>query len=205
MDYGVATFWSSRFPGLREMTLDLENDEFIVVTSDRGTFRQQDARSVLSSESPPDFKRVTYQVAEDLLVMVTQWDEVLETEVFLADNQHARRADRPVVYLDQNKWVQVAQAIHAPERVHPGELDATRAVVELAETKSIILPVSSGHWIETGPVYGARRERLASSMVRLSRGWIMRDPLGVRTLELVALFANRGTQRALPEYPGTEY
>jgi hypothetical protein len=121
----------------------------------------------------------------------TQSGERLEAELFLFDDQQTRRAGRPVVYLDQNKWVQVAQAIHAPERVHSSELEPTRRLIELTKAKAVILPISSGHWIETGPVYGDRRDRLAASMIGLSRGWIMRDPLDVRALELAALFANR--------------
>ncbi|MDQ6613641.1 MAG: hypothetical protein M3083_02480 [Actinomycetota bacterium] len=183
--------WLNQFPGLLEMTIDFENDELVIVTSDRGEVRQRGIRALAEPGTTIDLKRITYRVAENILVMVTEWGDELETELFLFDDQQERRTGRPVVYLDQNKWVQVAQAIHAPERVHLPELGPTRQLIELAAAKEVILPISSGHWIETGPLYGHRRDHVAASMVGLSRGWIMRDPVLVRMLELVSLFKCR--------------
>ena len=177
----------SPLDGIAEMTLDLENHEIRVVKTEGETVRHPWSGRTEPGESPPPFKRITHRVVDATVVLVTPWDEELETEIFQFDDQVARREGRPVVYLDQNKWIQLAQSIHAPHLVNPVDLPPTRQLVELATDRKVILPVSAGHWIETGPTYGARRERLAASMVGLSRGWIMREPLRVRMDELVGL------------------
>ena len=93
--------------------------------------------------------------------------------------------DRPVVYLDQNHWSHLAYAIYEPSRVPSGELDAARTLIELATERQIILPLSAGHMSETCRWKDReRRYRLAVTMLRLTSGWQMRDPLTVRDFEL---------------------
>lgn len=174
--------------GLESLTIDYERDELRVVTND-GRVATEAGRA-RRPDGPLDFKRVMFRPADLVLEMVVPGGEELEAEVYADDDQLLRRAGRPVIYLDQNKWVQIACAIHKPDRVPPNELDPTRRLITLARAKEIILPISSGHWIETGPTYGRRREHLATLMVGLSRGWVMRDPLRVAVSELATLFAN---------------
>lgn len=184
-----AVVWWDQFNGLLELTLDYENDAFVVVHADRGEFRRQNT----GTPRLLDFKRATVRVPERTLVLVTPTENTVEVELYWFDDQRARLGARPVIYLDQNKWVQISRAINRPQQVQPAlELDATLQVVEFARTKKVVLPLSSGHYIETGPLYDDRRRDLATLMVDLSAGWVMRDPLTVRMQELVVCFQAKG-------------
>ena len=181
--------------GLDSWSVDYERDELRVEMADgRIARRAWTARS----DGPLDFKRVTFYPGDLLLEMVTPWDEVLRIEVYGEDDELQRRRGRPVVYLDQNKWIQLAQSIHEPERVPGTELESSRRLVELAQADEVILPLSSGHWIETSTTFGQRRTRLAAAMVSLSRGWIMRDPVLVRSSELKMLFTDMSSGTSAP-------
>ena len=147
-------------------------------------------------ETLRDFKRVTLRPADLLLELTVPWGDVLEIEVYDQDDHVARRAGRPVIYLDQNKWVQLAQAVNAPDKLTTADLDAASVLVDMAEKHEVLLPLSSGHWIETGGLDRRWREHLATQMVGLSRGWVMRDPLRVTESEIGMTFG--GTDR-IPE------
>lgn len=169
-----------------KMTIDYEQGNFEVHATDGRLVRYRG--SVSRPSGPLDFKRVTFRPDDLVMTMVTTSDHELEVEVFANDDQLARGSGRPVVYLDQNKWIQIACAVHRPELVQGPELAPTLRLIELAHSKYVILPISSGHLIETGSTYGQRRSDLAAEMVGLSREWIMRDPLRVRASELRTLF-----------------
>lgn len=94
-------------------------------------------------------------------------------------------AGKPVVYLDQNHWVALAQATHCPDRLDKSVREAALALITLAESRDVVLPFSSGHLSETAP-YGRQRRDVALTMLRLSRGLQMRNPLHVRQEELSA-------------------
>ncbi len=188
-----------RLEGIESLTVDYEHGHVEVNAVD-GRIVREPGRSwaSLSRRGPLDFKRVVFRPGELVLTMVTPWDEELEAEVYALDDQLMRRRGRPVIYLDQNKWVQVALAVHRPDRVHPPELSPTLRLIDLARARQVILPVSSGHWIETGPIYGPRRSHLAALMVGLSRGWIMRDPIRVASSEIEAMLARGVNEGILP-------
>jgi len=188
--------WFEQFDGLIELSLDYERNELVLVDAELGEIR---------SDAPPggvppllDFRQVTVRVRDRALVMVTPGGRTIEVELFWFDDQRTRQRGRPVVYLDQNKWVQLAQALVRPDRVRDSaEREATLALVALARQGTLILPLSSGHYIETGPLYEDRRRQLASNMVELSSGWIMRDPLTVRMQELVLSFHSQGSPASI--------
>lgn len=174
---------------VESLTIDYEQGLLEIRTVDGRVVRQRGGAALPSRPNGPlDFKRVTFRPADLVMTTVTTWDLEFEAEVFANDDQLARRSGRPVIYLDQNKWIQVLQAIHRPERVHGSDLAPTLRLIHLAQAKQVILPISSGHWIETAKVYGERRSHLAAAMVGLSRGWLMCDPLLVRACEMRALF-----------------
>ncbi len=182
--------------GFASWSIDYEAGDLEVVMTDGRAERRRTRASVT------DFKRVCFRVQDLTLEMVTPTDEAFVVEVFAHDDQVERRSGRPVIYLDQNKWIQLAQSIHRPERVPKHELEPARRLADLARAGEIILPISSAHWVETSPTYGDRRRRLASLMVSLSRGWIMRDPLRVRASELAAMFSSfHGAGSGLDEQP----
>jgi len=93
---------------------------------------------------------------------------------------------RPVVYLDQNHWSTLSKAWSAPNRVRNQDERAAAAILlGLAESKRIILPMSAAHLSETGAWSNDEgRLALAKTILSLSGGWQMRDPLEVRTAEL---------------------
>ena len=177
--------WPGHLDGIESLTTDFDGGFIEVRTNDGDVVRQR--LETVPDGTPMEFKRVSWRPAELVMTMVTIWDEELEVEVFSGEDASAR-AGRPIVYLDQNIWVQISKAIHKPQQVIDRELQPTLQLVEHARDKQVILPLSSGHWIETGPIFGERRTQLASLMTSLSRGWIMRDPLRVTLSELCGFF-----------------
>lgn len=105
---------------------------------------------------------------------------------------------RSVVYLDQNHWSTLARALHAPHRVRrPAELEAAHAVIDLVRARKIVLPMSAGHMSETCK-WSIRAERydLALTVLQLSAGWQMRDPLDVRLREIHNALSRRYQERS---------
>jgi hypothetical protein len=98
---------------------------------------------------------------------------------------------RPVVYLDQNHWSTVAYATLAPDRVRSkSELAAAYEVIRFASDAGIVLPLSAGHMLETGGLYGDRRYEVGVTMAALSGGWQLRHPMTVWHQEAAALLAS---------------
>lgn len=74
-----------------------------------------------------------------------------------------------IVYLDQNKWIELSREAHGldPSHRHVGVLSAVR---EAAEQGVACFPLSMGHYKETyAHSDPARRLRLASFMLSVSR------------------------------------
>jgi hypothetical protein len=85
---------------------------------------------------------------------------------------------RPAVYLDQNRWRTVADALHDPVRVKdPDELRAAQDLIRLANDGGIVLPLSTGHLLETAGLHGDRRYEVGVAMAHLAGGWQIRNPL----------------------------
>jgi hypothetical protein len=95
------------------------------------------------------------------------------------------QAEKPIVYLDQNHWVTLAKAIHAPDDLSAQVRQAALDLIALVESREALLPFSSGHLVETVP-RGKQRRDVALTMLRLSRRLQMRNPLEVRRHELAA-------------------
>jgi hypothetical protein len=93
---------------------------------------------------------------------------------------------RSIVYLDQGIWRRITDATFSPHGIrNEAELSAAKTLISLVDDRRIILPLSAGHHAETTR-WGndVRRYQLGLTMLRLSRGWQMRDPLAVRRGEL---------------------
>ncbi|WP_211355176.1 hypothetical protein [Blastococcus colisei] len=100
-------------------------------------------------------------------------------------------AGRLVVYLDQNQWSAVASARHDPAKVADEERDAARQLAEWVQQRKIVLPASSGHYYETTKRFDEKkRYALGLTVLQLSRGWQMRDPVQVRRDELHDAFCS---------------
>lgn len=183
---------SSIMNSFERVTFDNVANCFEVETNG-GVYRQEAARPLedASLSLRREFRQVAYVPADRTITMTTPSGDELVVEAFDGDDQIKRRAGRPVAYLDQNKWVLLARAVHSPQLVPTNELPAARALIRLTLDQQVILPLSSGHLIETGRSDGAWRQQLGPLMVSLSRGWVMRHPLLVRRAELLTMFHSR--------------
>jgi hypothetical protein len=97
--------------------------------------------------------------------------------------------DRPVVYLDQCHWITLARQLWAPAKVLEREREAAVELIRMAQAREVILPISSANLTEMTPTDGAHRRDLGLTMLQLSWGWQMRNPVHVRGAELRASFA----------------
>lgn len=130
------------------------------------------AKTVVSFEAP-------------VLVGVTTNGDGFQLDLPHTDNR-APIHGRPTIYLDQNHWRTMSQMMQGIVDTHPAEeLQAARWLASLAAKGEVLIPVSSGHLTESG-AWGRTvgRYHLGLAMLRVSRGWKMRDPLDVRRLEL---------------------
>ncbi|MFD0199595.1 MULTISPECIES: hypothetical protein [Saccharothrix] len=134
--------------------------------------------------------RASYLPHAGILRMLLTNGAEVSAELDLLDTATARRG-RPVIYLDQGHWSTLANVSYNPKRVSKRDIKPAIRLLELANQKEIILPISSAHMIETGATYATKRQNLASTMLEASHGWIMRDPLDVRQSELVSTFLKR--------------
>ena len=97
--------------------------------------------------------------------------------------------NRPVVYLDQNHWIDLARLLNGSSGLAGEKATACQLLVDLARDGEVILPLSAAHVVEIAKKGGRQRTDVARTMVELSRGWQMRSPLWIRTFELTRLFA----------------
>jgi hypothetical protein len=106
---------------------------------------------------------------------------------------------RPTVYLDQNHWSTLAKTLHSPERVRDErERTAARKLITLATDRQVLLPMSFGHVAETcKQVDSNDRYLLALTILRLSAGWQLREPLSLRGFELTQALTSRFRGRCL--------
>lgn len=162
----------------------------IDVTRNSAVIRLRNGQSVTTpsifptTDTPPVIARVLYTYADRTLTVTTAAGERAELEIG-SPGDDAPRAGRRVVYLDQCHWSALARHLDDPTALAPGEAAAATRLIAWAKARQIILPLSSGHVIETTPMFGPKRHRQALAMLRLSRGWHMRDPVRVRRDEIL--------------------
>lgn len=106
---------------------------------------------------------------------------------------------RPTIYLDQNHWSTLTNTIHQPDRVeNEHERSASAQLIELAKAREVVLPMSAAHLAETAKqVDREQRYQRALTILRLSGGWQLRDPLDLRRFELRQALTIRYRQRCL--------
>jgi hypothetical protein len=107
---------------------------------------------------------------------------------------------RTTIYLDQNHWSTLTDAVHDPDRVaNADELAAARQLIERVLTREIVLPISAGHLSETcKQIDMERRYARALTMTQLSAGWQLRDPLDLRRSELRQVLCARYRLQRIP-------
>ena len=127
-----------------------------------------------------------YQWAKRELVLSTD-DSRIDLELGTVRNPSPLRG-RPVVYLDQNHMSTLSKALRAPERLNEHDWSAAIRLITLAGNSKIVLPFSGAHMSETAAwADDDARFHLATTILSVSRGWQLRDPLQVRHEELVSL------------------
>lgn len=130
-----------------------------------------------------------YVPSESVLRLRTSRDDEITVQLPLESDLAPRRG-RAAIYLDQNHWSTLTLAAFDPARITDArERDAAQRLTTLAEAGAVPLPMSSAHMSETCKQvdYEARYQR-ALTMVRLSAGWQLRDPLALRRVELAQAF-----------------
>ncbi|WP_146758850.1 hypothetical protein [Micromonospora noduli] len=98
--------------------------------------------------------------------------------------------NRPVVYLDQNHWIDLARYCTGSSQISEDRARVCRRITELVEAGKIILPVSGAHLVEIAKKGDRQRRDVAQVMVKHSQGWQMISPLRVRAHELHYLFGS---------------
>lgn len=140
----------------------------------------------------PCFARTTYRVSSRTLEAVTASGSRLVFEIDDGSPMVDRFAGRTIVYLDQNKWIALAQFRHSPDKIPQAERKAVAEFTRLAESGEFILPFSTAHMMETGSTGGKWRSEVAPVIARLCRGWFMTDPLIMRRIELASVLCPGG-------------
>jgi hypothetical protein len=136
--------------------------------------------------------RMVYSFGDGALVITTPDGESAAMQIE-SSTDTTQDAGHPVVYLDQGHWSALAGRIDDPGSVsHPDDAVAADKIIGWARDQRIVLPVSSGHVIETTPLYGVKRRRLALTMLQMSHGWHMRNPVHVRRDEIASVLNNVG-------------
>lgn len=103
-----------------------------------------------------------------------------------------------LVYLDQNKWIQLARACHgkAKDQLARTVADFMRLVRDQGHHR---YPLSAGHYIETSKQRDrARARRLASVMIEFSRLDTMATPMNIVRMELEKALARRFPDKVTP-------
>ena len=132
-----------------------------------------------------ELRRSTWRRDASSLVIETYRGDQINVELPQAHDFSPVR-DRTVIYLDQKDWSNVAWAIHDPDRcTSRSEFDAAHQLIRLRSEDKVLLPMSSAHMSETCKWQDdSARYPLALTILQLSGGWQIRDPLEVRLNEI---------------------
>ena len=96
-----------------------------------------------------------------------------------------------LVYLDLNKWIDLA---HAETGTDKGKLheSALKSAERLAAEGRVIFPLSFGHFMEVAKIGNDNQRRtLARLMVKLSQGWFLASASSLMMTELRRAIALR--------------
>ncbi|MFF0729733.1 hypothetical protein [Streptomyces sp. NPDC004134] len=169
------------------VTLDREASAMILTRSDGKEARQPMPKSTFAETSV--LSRLHYSPQRGGLLAVTCAGDELIFEMPTRDAV-APLADRPVVYLDQNMWRPVSESLQG--KVAGSDRRDAERLAKWVQERRIILPASAGHYYETTKwSLVQKRYRLGLTILQLSRGWQMRDPLQVRRDEIRGMFLRR--------------
>ncbi|MEU0646148.1 hypothetical protein [Streptomyces umbrinus] len=151
------------------------------------------ARMVLGEEiSDSSLREITYNFDSDAILIVTGRGEVLDIDPRV---NLGSPGVCPVVYLDQGHWSTLSKRMYGTTGLRESDIAAADALIELAKSRRIILPMSAGHALETSALFNAKRQDLACTIFQLSRGWQMRNPVRVRKYEMAKVLSGSAGRR----------
>lgn len=169
-------------PTITLITMDRETSSIVFTRSDGKEARFPLGDSAFAETSA--LSRLQYTPSFDGLLATTRAGDDVVFEL-PKPSSGEQLAGRVVVYLDQNQWSAVASARHDPAKVPDEDRDAAGQLAEWVQQRKIVLPASSGHYYETTKRFDEKkRYGLGLTVLQLSRGWQMRDPVQVRRDEL---------------------
>lgn len=180
------------------ITLDRESDATIFTRSDGMEARLPLPTDMFAPTSA--LQRLHWTLEGGGLLAVTKDDDDVIFEFGSATDPDGTD-ERVVVYLDQNQWSLLDKCSRDPADVPSADLAVAQELAEMVRARQVVLPVSSGHHLETAKRRNhTRRYSLGLTILQLSRGWQMRDPLQVRRDELYAAFADSASTDAPPRF-----
>lgn len=142
------------------------------------------ALSGRAAEHDGDVGRSDYDTESRKATITFRWGESVIFDIGPIEHPNV-----PVVYLDQNHWVMLACQQWSPEKVPASHRDGYARLTKLARERTIVLPLSGAHAVETARTDRRWRRDLATTMLQLSRGWQIRGTLKVRREELICALA----------------
>lgn len=177
---------------MRSLALALVTGEVEIVTTDGRVVTGHAG----PHPTPTAIERTTFDVGTSTLYVSMTDGATFTSEIGTV----GRTVDCPVVYLDQNHWIDMARVLTGSTTVTGARKEALEGFIDMARGEEIVLPLSAAHFVETAKKGGRQRTDLARTMVELSRGWQMRSPLYVRAKELDQVFAGLANKET-PEHP----
>lgn len=169
-------------PHIVLITMDLDAGTTTIVRSDSMEARFETG---FKGEHESQVARIQYSPPlRGVLMTTTSGDQVSLPLVTPSDP--GMTGERPIVYLDQNQWSALARIEDGQSLAKPEEDSAARQLIAWAEAHRVVLPISSGHCVETTEwTNNNRRYRLGLTLMRLSSAWQMRHPLDVERDEIL--------------------
>lgn len=174
---------------VRQTIIGGDSPELILTRSDGKEARFPAERDPFAGSSA--LSVTSFDVVDRRLEILTTAGDHVAFEMPGIDGRSPLR-ERTIVYLDQNHWSALAKAVHRPASLRAPEREAARAVIRMVLDEKIILPLSFAHVSETCQWEDAEnRYQHALTLLRLSAGWVMRDPVQVRQHELRQILLRR--------------
>jgi hypothetical protein len=178
-------------PAIARLRIDAEARLVSVIMSDGTLLTDRMSFEVPWAElSSTETDLSTYEVTLRL-----RSGECLVVELGAGGETDSPDPGRPVVYLDQCHWITLAKQLRSPGRVAERDRKPAERLIEWARSRAIALPISSANRWEIARE-GRHRRDVVLTMVELSRGWQLRDPIDVRGQELRRCMAGEHPARA---------
>ena len=172
---------SHPFAHIKLITLDYESGIASIVATD--------GRIIFDRISGPTERglitKSTFIPAESHMEIVAAGETITMTLGTARENVSV-----PVVYLDQNHWIDFARWRKDPKTLDDAKSIFFKTLAQAASEGRAIVPLSSAHLSETSKRGGTSRLELAATMLQFSRGWQFRTVLGLRRAELRSLFGS---------------